>query len=67
MRFEAGSICTGPNTGGPTMLDTEEKRQRRDELNRRLDSYYEKLMQIATDSAERWERVLGEAHPHDER
>jgi hypothetical protein len=49
------------------MADTEEKRQRRDEVNRRLDSYYEKLMQIATETAERWEKVLGEARPNQER
>jgi hypothetical protein len=41
------------------MGDTEEKRQRRNILSRRLDSYYEALMQSArAQSSERWEQAL---------
>jgi hypothetical protein len=44
------------------MGDTDQKRQRRNILRQRLDSYYEELMQEAREqSAERWKRVLAEA------
>jgi hypothetical protein len=41
------------------MADSEEKRQRRDILNRRLDSYYEALMlEARRGSDERWQRLV---------
>ena len=53
-----------PDIGG-LMGDTIQKRQRRNILRQRLDSYYEVLMQDAREqSTERWKRVLAEALPH---
>jgi hypothetical protein len=47
------------------MGDTIQKRQRRNILRQRLDSYYEVLMQDAREqSTERWTRVLAEALLH---
>ena len=47
------------------MGDTEEKKRRREVLSRRLDSYYEKLMEVSVADPERWETVLLEAAARD--
>jgi hypothetical protein len=44
------------------MGDSEDKRRRRDVLSKRLDSYYEKLMEVSVANPERWEMVLQEAN-----